>query len=471
MQGCISDQSADADYMELEKLIPSDNLLRQINNAVDFRFVNELTEHCYSPNNGRASIPPELYFRMLLISYLFDIKSTRKLVQEVQFNIAYRWFCGLTLKDKLPHQASLSRVKQRLGVNIFEKFFIEILNQCKEAGILDGTSVMTDSSLFQANASLNSMVPLDEEIKEECNHLERGLTPPAQRKISNKTHISVTDPDATLAYKAGTIRSLKYKAHVCSDSKSRLILAIKITTGAVHDSQPYLELLNYINKNINITIKEVIADRAYGSGNIIATVNAQSIQTYIPLFSGNSGSSKHSVAPGFTYHKEKNVYICPEQHELKPGKASPRDYVIYYSSTKACQNCPLKTNCAAPKKKRRDIRTIGRHLHFDLFNQVKKEMETKLFKSKLNERLWKLEGIMNELKNIHGLSKAKYRGISNVQIQAYMTAIAINIKRLIFCILMRRIEIRLVIKKKHVLQQAGWFDGASKTKNMDPCNC
>lgn len=92
---------------------------------------------------------------------------------------------------------------------------------------------------------------------------------------------------------------------------------------------------------------------------------------------------------------------------------------------------PFKATCQA-KKKGKEIRTIVRHVHFEQFQKVLKEMETDIFKKKLTERLWKIEGVMNELKNYHCITKAKYRGLENVQIQAYMAAIAINIKRLVF---------------------------------------
>jgi IS5 family transposase len=101
--------------------------------------------------------------------------------------------------------------------------------------------------------------------------VKRGVTPP-KRTISNKTHRSKTDTDASLAFKAGTSQSLKYKAHVCCDSLSRLIVAIKITTGAVHDSKPYLEMLKYLKTHVNLSIEEAIADRGYGSGHIIASL-------------------------------------------------------------------------------------------------------------------------------------------------------------------------------------------------------
>ena len=430
MQGIAVNNKLGAEYLALDKLIPKDHLLRKIINNIDFSFVNVLTASCYSPNNGRPSIPPELYFKMILIGYLYGIRSTRRLVDDVHYNISYRWFCGLTLKDSIPDHASLSRIKKRYPISVFEEFFHAILNQCRKAGLLNGHGVMTDSTLFQANASLNSMKPLDGHKHGSVEENQPGISI-SKSNISNKTHQSTTDPDATLAFKAGTTRTLKYKAHVCCDSLSRLIVAIKITTGAVHDSKPYLELIHYLKTKSGLVIHEAVADRAYGVGQIIAALEKEGIKNFIPLFSTRSGTA-YSTPADFHYNAEKNVYICPAQKELKPGKIYPQDYVIYFSSTKNCRDCPLKDSCQATRKKGREIRTIVRHTYFDLFQNVLKEMETDIFKKKLSERLWKIEGVMNELKNYHCMTKAKYRGLDNVQIQAYMAAIAINIKRLVF---------------------------------------
>ncbi len=121
---------------------------------------------------------------------------------------------------------------------------------------------MTDSTLFQANASLNSLI--SKSGSKDASQGERGVKL-TKRTVSNKTHQSKTDPNASLAFKKGSPRTLKYKAHVCTTSQSRVILDIKITTGAIHDSKPYLKQLDTIKSGLNYDISEAIADRAHGS--------------------------------------------------------------------------------------------------------------------------------------------------------------------------------------------------------------
>jgi hypothetical protein len=139
-----------------------------------------------------------------------------------------------------------------------------------------------------------------------------------------------------------------------------------------------------------------------------------------------------SQIPGLNYDAEKKTFICAANTKFKIGKVSSQGFITYRTSTKNCRNCGLKETCQVPKEKGRETHSIARHIHAEIFQEVKMNMETEEFKQKLRERLWKVEGVMNELKNCNGLSRAKWRGLKEVQKQAYMAAIAINIKRIIF---------------------------------------
>ncbi|CAM4379477.1 MAG: hypothetical protein LEGION0398_MBIBDBAK_01069 [Legionellaceae bacterium] len=132
-------------------------------------------------------------------------------------------------------------------------------------------------------------------------------------KVSNKTHTSLTDPDASLAFKAGTPGGLKYKIHLSVDADSRVILAIQATTGACHDSQPYLNQLNTIEHRYQLSIKETTADRAYGSAEIIEALVTKGIHPYIPLFNTRSGSFVPQETEGI-------IYESKHRHGLKRAR-------------------------------------------------------------------------------------------------------------------------------------------------------
>lgn len=212
----------------------------------------------------------------------------------------------------------------------------------------------------------------------------------------------------------------------------------QITTGAVHESQVYLEQIETVKNNLNLTIKEVIADRAYGSGDIIQALINKKINPNIALFSGRSGMT--ADPSGFIFDKENNRYLCEAGHHLNPCPTVTNNTIIYYSKSKDCSSCKLTTSCQAKQKHSRSIRVITRHVHKELFEQVKISMEQEVFQNKLTERMWKMEGVISEAKQRHGLSKAKYRGLIKTQIQAYMVAVVLNIKRLVTLFTVKKYE-------------------------------
>jgi transposase len=237
--------------IDLDSFMPEDHLLRQVDRIVEPAFIRKLIAACYAEGKGRPSTDPVVYFRMLLVAFLYGIDSNRRLCEEVHFNLAYRWFCRLSLEDDVPDHSSFSRIRDRYGEEIYEQVFHEIVMRCQQHGLVaEECSVMTDATLIAADASLNSLIhnDTDEADKEaESQQQDRGLKDGSSaRRISNQTHCSRTDPDATLAQKRGTPRQLKYKVHQTIDANSRVILDTHVTTGARHDNQPYLEQLRRI---------------------------------------------------------------------------------------------------------------------------------------------------------------------------------------------------------------------------------
>jgi transposase len=386
---------------------------------------------------GRSSIDPEVFFRMLLLAYLYNIASDRRLCEEVRYNLAYRWFCRLSLEDDIPDHSSLSRIRDRYGEEIFEAVFRRIVALCKEKGLVaQECRVMTDATLIAANASLNSLIHNDPEKAEKeavTQQSNRGLKDSSSaRRVTNQTHTSRTDPEATLAQKEGTPRQLKYKVHQSIDADSRVILDTEVTTGARHDNQPYLGQLQRIRNRYQISIREATADRGYGSAAIIRTLQQQGITTYIPLWSGRVGNSKY-LKGELVYEQEHDRFRCPQGKYLTPNPAICGNYKRYVSSSSDCQHCPRRSTCPTEARKKLPCkRYVRRSLDQDLFEEVQARMEEPEFGKRLSERMWKAEGLFAEAKQNHGLARARYRGRSKVQIQAYLIAMAQNLKRLVF---------------------------------------
>jgi IS5 family transposase len=293
--------------------------------------------------------------------------------------------------------------------------------------------VMTDATLIPADAALDSLVHNDPgQARLEAESLQgrtKAVDPLPTRKISNQTHRSRTDPDATLAQKRGTPQQLKYKVHQSAEAESRVILDTHVTTGARHDNQPYLEQLQRIEERYRITIHEVTADRGYGSAHIIRTLQEQGKQTFIPLWSGRVGNKY--LKGSLVYQKDHDRFRCPAGKYLTPTPAITENHKRYVSLSSDCQACAQASTCPARTSGSSPQRFVLRNLDQDLFEEVQTRMRDPAFGEKLSERMWKMEGLFAEAKQNHGLSRARYRGRSKVQIPAYLSAIVQNLKRLV----------------------------------------
>jgi transposase len=435
-------------YTDMDGLIPDDHMLRHIDACLDLSFIRELSASLYTAGKGRPSIDPELYLRMQIIRYLYNIPSERALCEQIHYNLAYRWFCRLSLTDSVPHHSSLSRIRTRMGEAIAGQCFDHIVQLCISKNLADGEEVMTDGSLIQANASLDSMEPIGEEAEQSAQTLLISGKP--KRTISNKTHVSCTDPDASLAMKNGTQRTLKYKIHDTIDTKHRIILDRKVTTGARHESQEHVSQLDSIMARFDLTIATAIADRGCGGIHNIILLREKGIKTIIPLFSSRSGKAAFQHEENFTYQEDEDRYQCSAGHFLTPYPTQQKDTIIYHSKKADCQRCTQQQTCTAKFKKAKAVRYIYRNVHQSLYEEITHDMKQPKFITKMHERMWKIEGIFAEAKAQHGMNRAKYRSLPKVQIQAYFTAIVQNIKRFIaYLCLIYNVQFRVIICINH----------------------
>ncbi|MCH7687296.1 MAG: transposase [Planctomycetes bacterium] len=203
-----------------------------------------------------------------------------------------------------------------------------------------------------------------------------------------------------------------------------------VTTGARHDSQPYLQQLKRIEKRCRLTIVEATADRGYGSAAIIRALQQQGKRTFIPLWSGRVGNSKY-LSSGLVYEKEQDRFRCPQGKYLIPNPGTCGNHKRYVSSSVECKVCPQASTCPAESRSSSFQRYVRRSLDQDLFADLQARMRDPVFRQKMSERMWKIEGLFAEAKQNHGLSRARYRGRWKVQIQAYISATTQNLKRLV----------------------------------------
>ncbi len=422
MQGKKQFQPELFSTINIENLIPKNHLLRRLDSILDLKFIHELTKELYCDLNGRPSIDPEVFFRMNLVSYLYGISSDRQLCEELQFNLAYRWFCRFSLADTIPDHSSMTRIRDRFGKDVFERIFNQVLELCRERGLLKVKGeVLIDASLVQANAALNSLVPKNSSEEEIQNRpqLVRGGQ-------NNKTHISCTDPDSTLATKIGAARKLYYKIHNTVESESRVILDPHVTTGSTHDGKMLMDRIEYVQAKRDFEVESVVADRAYGFGENLVALKEQKIDAHIGTFHRNAGGAVKDLK----YNAVEDSFRCPSGQWLYAHSKMDDGNVRYGFRDRPCTNCKQRGNCPVlPKLKREKYVVVSQH--HQIMRKASEHEKTPLFAEKLKARMWKIEGLFAEAKVNHCLNRAKNRGLAKVQIQAYMIGMVQNLKRLL----------------------------------------
>ena len=256
--------------MDMSELIPNSHLLRQISRAISFDFIYELLEPYY-PLNGRPSVDPVSMFKMLLVGYLYGIKSERQLVPEVQLNIAYRWFCGFELSDRIPDHSTFSKTRQRKWneSQLFQSVFREIVRRCVKSGLVDGKELAADGTYLPANVSRDNWVEteveaelsiqsyldcLDEELSK-----QPGFKKPPAKTIKKHRTTSKTDPDSG-CINHGKKSGIGYLMETTVGCKCGIITGIDVYPANEKESLLVLRHLERQIKN-GVPMKNIALDR------------------------------------------------------------------------------------------------------------------------------------------------------------------------------------------------------------------
>ena len=143
----------------LEELVPQEHFYRQVEAKLDLSFVRGLVAEVYSAGRGRPSIDPVVFFKLQLIMFFEGIRSERQLMEQVRVNLAHRWYIGYDLDEAVPDHSSLSKIRDRYGLDIFQRFFEEIVERCRAAGLVWGAELYFDGTKVRANADIDKQVP------------------------------------------------------------------------------------------------------------------------------------------------------------------------------------------------------------------------------------------------------------------------------------------------------------------------
>jgi len=451
--GRKDDYQSKMEFIDLNAFVPSNHILRQISEKIDFSFIYDKMEKYYS-KLGRKSLDPVLLFKMLLIGYLFNVESERKLEEEVQLNLAYRWFLELDLTDPVPDHSTFSQNRRRRFNNssVFQEIFDHIIMLCIEKGLVTGEVIVTDSTHIKASSAKGKVEKivvektpsqylntLEQEAKKLEKELEEKRIKSRKKKrgrkpkgpITETISVPKTDPDSRLLNRPGKPSGPHYLAHTSIDTEHGIIVDIHPSAGNINDCEPFVERLSVIQEKFDLDIKKLGADRGYDTTPIHHGLKTLEITGYISPIKYNNSFAATSYRD-FTYNNENDIYICQNQKILcfthLTKKENGNYFKTYSAKSKDCKVCPFREQCFG---KTGTKRTISRPIAHDLLEGNIQRTETDEYKlvQKLR-RVW-CEGSFGTLKMKHNLYKTYKRGIEKIHEQCLFSALALNLKRMV----------------------------------------
>lgn len=479
-----SQQSGMSFHSELYAMIPEDHLLKKIDAVVDFGFIFELVEASYCLHFGRPANEPEVLFRLLFLQYLYKL-SDERVVGEAQVNLAYKWFLGLNPEDPIPDGSQLSRFRNhRLGVGQVDDVLFGIVRQCVDKGLIKSKALIVDSThtlaasqrqkpldvlqdaakklyrvVVKRHPKLEKRLPrlphtqdpaerekdllryladLGETVETLLPDHEGAITEKLkvakqivedERLLANKGIRSAVDPEARFGWKSSKLGFFGYKEHLAM-TEEEIITAVEVTAGNEDDGKQLSKLLEKTLK-AEVAVEELIGDTAYSGKDNLKQLGEKNIQAIVPLNPiVHEGGSKQE---GFNYNKDADIMVCPA------GQASMRKAVqgskeigysrslVFYFDTEKCRQCPLREGCYKPgaKVKTYSVRLVAEHYQEQLQFEA-----TMLFRQR-SKRRRSIEHKNAELKRHHGMAQARYRGLARMHLQAILTAVVVNAKRMV----------------------------------------
>ncbi len=382
----------------LESLIPQDHYLRRLDRVLDLSYVHDAVRDCYCQDNGRPSIDPEVVIRLFLLQAIEGIAHVRALMRQVQVNLAFRWFIGYNVDEKLPDHSTLSKALTRLGDDVFNDLFERSISRCKASGLIEGKVLHIDATTIRADLDGNRV-----------------------------GKINSPDPDARYGKFPGQNTAPGYKQHTVADGSSRVVLGVTVTPANRHEHDEAVPILDQVLTRLDKPPDAVCGDAAYASGVNYVELEKRGTRLVSPPPKAKTytGDLYYSVED-FEYDEDNDLFVCPAGKQLKHVRTEPeRGRRIYRSLRSHCRTCPLKPQCTSGKQ--RHLKVSANH---GGLVQLRADSKTESFRRLYATRAPLIEGVFAEAKQWHSLGRAWRRGLSKMRVQCLLIAAVMNFKRL-----------------------------------------
>jgi transposase len=426
----------------LRQLIPDDHILARVDRVLDLSWLRGEVDDLYCSDNGRPGIDPDVAVRLMLAGFLLGIVHDRRLMREAQVNIAIRWFVGYGLHEALPDHSSLTRIRQRWGEERFRRIFERTVQACIDAKIAKGEIVHVDASLIRADVSWDSLAVRHVEAMSATNEdVEAAFM--KSRKSGKFKKVCVTDPDATMATSARNRRlEPAYKQHAVVDDLRGVVLDVAVTTGEINEGQMIVERIDATMETTGLPIGIVTADAGYAYAKVYGAFERRAIEALIPA----KAEPIRSPVPlrRFRYDARNDILKCLRGKILRPTRPVKHGR-FFYSRARDCAGCDLASICLSKGRVNKAV-VVGDDYPALLRARRRRERWSEHDKLLYQRHRWRSEGYHGEAKNWHGLARAVRRGLSNMKIQAYLTAAAVNLKRLAAVLLVHLLRLVLLTR-------------------------
>lgn len=449
----------------LSERVPPHNLYRRLEQILDLTFLYQETQALYS-HTGQPSLDPVVFFKLLLVGYLENITSDRRLLEHCAMRLDILYFLGYELDEVLPWHSTVSRTRQLYPTALFEQLFDRVFRLCVQQGLVAGDTQVIDSAPVKANASLDSVcekkaiqalvptltvvghkpaltppaaqfsAPAHQLRYEAARKAKRQQEPaslgahhPKARLLSNKTHYSPTDPEARISIKPGKARALNYLCSLAVDTGKGVISHVQADLADSRDSLHLPGLVQRLQHRLRaneLLLHDLVADTGYSNGFNYALLEHQGITPWIPVFGRYLPD-----AAGFTYLDAADEYRCRADKPLSFRKYSTQadgGWVKHYRADyHDCKQCAIKASCVPYA----DYKQLVRSAFDAAYRRAWHRQRTRQGQHMRRVRLRTVEPVFGNLLHHYGLHRINVRGQAGAHKSMLLAAIAYNLKKLL----------------------------------------
>ena len=437
-------------FFSMDDMVPKDHILRLIDRSMDFSFIYDLVEERYCPDNGRPSLDPVMLIKIQLLQYLFGIRSMRQTIKDIEVNIAYRWFLGLSMMDPVPHFTTIGKnyVRRFKDTDLYEQIFSRVLSECMSAGFVDERTIFIDATHIKAAA--NNKKFIEREAKKTARFYEESLKAEIEKDRAehdkkplknkdddndnsgpsdggnsgsdHKIKESTTDPESGWFHKGEHKQVFAYTAETACD-KNGWVLGYTVHRGNEHDSVTFPAIYEKVKHD---GLEMVVVDAGYKTPAIAKMLIDDGVK---PLFPYKRPMTKDGFFKKYEYVYDEmyDAYLCPNDRMLRYSTTNREGYREYKSDPCECKNCPYLSQCTASMNYQK---VVTRHVWEDYMEICEDIRHTLGMKEIYQQRKETIERVFGSAKEFHGLRYTNMIGKARMEMKVGLTFTCMNLKKL-----------------------------------------